>query len=83
MIAIKADFNRLNNGRLILSRLAIHEHTPFEEIAASHDRVMFVQGEDIVSGFVDRDPELGWIGVADWTTQEILRSYPADSPSIA
>jgi hypothetical protein len=83
MIAMKADFNRLNNGRLILSRLAIHEHTPVDKIAASHDRVMFVQGEAIVSGFVDRDPELGWIGVADWTTQEVLRSYPADSPSIA
>ena len=83
MIAIKADFNRLNNGRLILSRLAIHEHTPFEEIAASQDRIVFVQGEDIVSGFVEHDPELGWIGVADWSTQEVLRSYPAQPPSIA
>ena len=83
MIAIKADFNRLNTGHLVLSQLAIHENTPFEEIVASHDRVVFVQGEDIVSGFVDRDPELGWIGVADWSTQEVLRSYPADSPSIA
>jgi hypothetical protein len=83
VIAIKADFNRINNGRLLLSPLAIHERTPFEQISTSPDTVLFVQGTDIVQGHVERDPQLGWVGVVDWSTQDVLRSYPADSPSIA
>lgn len=75
MITIKGDFNQLNSGRLVLSRLAIHENTPFEEIAASHDRIFFIQGEDIVAGSLEEDPELGGVGVADWDTQDVIRSY--------
>jgi hypothetical protein len=77
MITIEADFNRLSHGRLVLSRLAIHEHTPFAELAATGDRILFVQGEDIVQGKLVEDPELGWLGDADWDTQDVLRSYPS------
>lgn len=80
MITIEADFNRLNRGRLILSRLAIHEYTPFAELAAADDKILFVQGEDIVEGKLVEDPELGWLGDADWTTQDTLHAYPAAEP---
>lgn len=78
MITIDADFNRLNHGRLVLSRLAIHEHTPFADLAASGEKILFVQGEDIVEGTLAEDPELGWVGEADWSTQDVLRSYPSE-----
>lgn len=56
MITIEADFNRLNHGRLVLSRLAVHEHTPFADLAATGDRILFVHGEDIVEGKLVEDP---------------------------
>ncbi len=77
MITIEADFNHLDGqGRLILSDLVIHQHTPFELIAASGKRILFVQGEDIVFGRVVNDPDRGWIGEIDWNTQDVLEEYP-------
>ncbi len=84
MITLKADFNHLDErGRLILSDLLIHESTPFSQIAASGDRILFVQGEDIVEGSLVEDPELGWVGDVDWDTQDVLKSYPKGSRAIA
>ena len=77
MITIKADFNRTKGGRLILSDLVMHENTPFTEIANSPEPILFVDGEDIVTGVLEHDPKYGWVGVADWSTQTTLRSYPA------
>ena len=69
MITIKADFNHLDGaGRLILSDLVIHDQTPFETIAASGNRILFVQGEDIVFGRLVKDAIRGWCGEADWDT---------------
>jgi len=82
VITIKADFNHLDGaGRLILSDLilsdlVIHDQTPFEMIAASGKPVLFVQGEDIVSGTLVRDAIRGWCGEADWDTQDVLQGYP-------
>ncbi len=77
MITIQADFNHLDGaGRLILSDLVIHDQTPFEAIAASGKRILFVQGEDIVSGTLVKDEIQGWCGDADWDTQDVLQEYP-------
>ena len=77
MITIEADFNHLDGqGRLILSDLMIHQHTPFDLIAASGKRILFVQGEDIVFGLVVNDPVRGWVGDVDWDTQDVLQEYP-------
>ena len=77
MITIKADFNHLDGaGRLILSDLVIHDQTPFETIAASDKRILFVQGEDIVFGRLVKDAIRGWCGEADWDTQDVLQEYP-------
>ena len=49
MATIKADFNRLDaKGRLLLDGLTLHRHTPFGEIAADHERVIFVDGTDLL-----------------------------------
>src|SRR3989304_1171064 len=65
MITMKADFNhRDGRGRLILSDLVIHEHTPFAEIAGAGERILFVQGEDIVEGVLVHDEMHGWVGGA-------------------
>jgi len=77
LITIRADFNRTKGGRLLLSDLVMHERTPFPEIAASSETILFVHGEDVVSGTLAHDARLGWVGVADWSTQTTLRSYPA------
>ena len=78
MITIKADFNHLDaKGRLLLEDLAMHRHTPFGEIAANHDRVIFVDGTDLVEGRLAPDSEQGWIGDADWATQGVWESHPA------
>ncbi len=77
MITIKADFNHLDGqGRLILSDLVIHGQTPFEVLAASGKRILFIQGEDVVFGRLAQDPNSGWCGQADWDTQEVLEEYP-------
>lgn len=79
MIVIEVDFNHLDGaGRLLLADLVVHEHTPFGEIATSGERLLFVDGGEFVEGSLAQDPELGWVGAADWATQGRLRSYPPD-----
>lgn len=84
MIAIEADFNRLDGqGRLLLADLVIHEGTPFAEIAVAADRILFVDGGEFVEGRVVADKDRGWVGEADWDTQDTLRAYPANRPVLA
>jgi hypothetical protein len=54
--------------------------TPFAEIAAMHEPIIFVDGEDMVRGELVHDPQLGWIGKVDWSTQDVWESYP---PAVA
>ena len=69
MIVIEVDFNHLDGaGRLLLADLVAHERTQFAEIAASGERVLFVDGDEFVEGNLLKDPERGWVGVADWAT---------------
>ena len=83
MIVIEVDFNHLDGaGRLLLADLLVHERTPFAEIAVSGERVLFVDGGEFVEGSLALDTERGWVGVADWATQDRLRSYPADRPAL-
>jgi hypothetical protein len=83
MIVIEVDFNHLDGaGRLLLADLVVHERTPFAEIAVSGERVLFVDGGEFVEGSLVQDPERGWVGLADWATQDRLRSYPADRPAL-
>jgi hypothetical protein len=78
MITLKADFNHRDaRGRLRLSDLRMHERTPFAQIAERGEHVLFIDGEDVVQGTLVQDVKLGWIGQADWATQEILEAYPA------
>lgn len=80
MITLEADFNHLDpQGRLRLEGLAMHRGTPFDEIAEKHRRIVFVDGEDIVEGELVHDPQLGWVGAADWNTQDVWLAYPAGS----
>jgi hypothetical protein len=68
MITLKADFNHLDpQGRLRLEDLRMHKQTPFAEIAAKHEPIIFVDGEDMVRGELAHDPQLGWIGNVDWS----------------
>jgi len=77
MITLKADFNHLDpQGRLRLEDLRMHEQTPFAEIAAKHEPIIFVDGEDMVRGELAHDPQLGWIGNVDWSTQDVWESSP-------
>jgi len=55
----------------------MHHHTPFGEIAANHERVIFVDGIDLVEGRLVPDSEQGWIGEADWAAQSVWESHPA------
>lgn len=81
MIAIEADFNHLDGrGRLLLADLVIHKLTPFGEIAKSDERVLFVDSGEFVEGRIVADDQRGWVGEADWDTQDTLRAYPADRP---
>lgn len=78
MITLEADFNHLDSqGRLCLEDLRMHERTPFSEIAARYEQIVFVDGEDMVRGDLVHDPELGWVGNADWATQDVWKSYPS------
>ena len=84
MIAIEADFNHLDgHGRLILADLTIHETTPFAEIAESADRILFVDCGEFVEGRIVADDKRGWVGEADWDTQDTLIAYPANRPVLA
>jgi hypothetical protein len=83
MIVIEVDFNHLDGaGRLLLADLAVHEGTPFADIAVSGERLLFVDGGEFVEGSLVQDPERGWVGAVDWATQDRLRSYPADRPAL-
>lgn len=78
MITLHADFNHLDaGGRLRLGDLRMHQQTPFAEIAAKHETIIFVDGEDMVRGELVYDPEHGWIGQVDWSTQDVWESYPS------
>ena len=69
---IKADFNHLDGaGNLVLSDLRLHVDTPFEEIATSGNRILFVQGEDVVPGFLSRRDDGIWVGDPNWDAQSI------------
>ena len=49
MIVIEVDFNHLDPvGRLLLADLVIHERTPFTELAASGERLLFVDSGEFV-----------------------------------
>lgn len=54
----------------------MHANTPFAEIAAKHRQIIFVDGEDLVRGELTHDTRLGWVGKADWTTQDVWEAYP-------
>jgi len=78
MITLKSDFNHLDaQGRLRLEDLRMHQKTPFADIATKHEQIIFVDGEDMVRGELIHDPQLGWIGKADWSTQDVWEAYPA------
>ncbi len=77
MIIIRADFNRLDaQGRLRLDGLAMHERTPFADIARRSGSILFVDGEDAVQGRLVLVPESGWLGEVDWSTQQLVESWP-------
>ena len=77
MITLEADFNHVDaHGRLRLEDLRMHEQTPFAEIAARHQPLIFVDGKDMVRGELILDPRLGWIGKVDWSTQDLWECYP-------
>ena len=81
MITLQADFNHMDaGGRLRLADLRMHRHTPFAEIAAKHETIIFVDGDDMVRGELIHDREHGWIGHVDWSTQDVWESYPPPSP---
>ncbi len=89
MIVIEVDFNHPDSaGRLLLADLVVHERTPFAEIAeiaeiaASGERLLFVDGGEFVEGSLAQDAERGWVGIADWATQDRFRSYPPDRPAL-
>ena len=83
MIVIEVDFNHLDaEGRLLLADLVVHEGTPFADIAVSGERVLFVDGGEFVEGTLVQNPEQGWVGVADWATQDRLRSFPPGRPAL-
>ena len=48
MITLQADFNHLDAaGRLRLGDLRMHQQTPFVEIAAKHETIIFIDGDDM------------------------------------
>ena len=78
MITLQADFNHMDpQGRLRLGDLRMHQQTPFAEIAVKQEPIIFVDGEDTVRGELVHDPQLGWVGKVDWSTQDVWESYPA------
>jgi len=81
MITLQADFNHMDpQGRLRLDDLRMHQQTPFAEIAAKNEPIIFVDGEDVVRGELVHDPQPGWIGKVDWSTQDVWEAYP---PAVA
>lgn len=82
MIEILADFNKLDaDGCLILSRLAIHAHTPFEQIAEAAGHVLLVDYREAVEGQLYRDPHTGhWLGIPDWATRRSVAASEERPP---
>ena len=81
MILLQADFNHLDaEGRLRLGDLRMHQRTPFAQIAAKHESILFVDGEDVVRGELIHDQRDGWIAKVDWSTQDVWEAYP---PAVA
>ena len=79
MIEIEVDFNHADGrSRLLLADLVAHSVTPFADIAASGDRILFVDGNEFVEGRLVDDPERGWVGAVDWDTQDTIKAYPGD-----
>lgn len=77
MIIIQADLNHRDAaGRLRLEDLEMHRGTPFDDIAHREDRVLFMDGEDAVYGRLILEPGVGWLGVVDWSTQQVVESWP-------
>jgi hypothetical protein len=77
MITLQADFNHMDpQGRLRLGDLRMHQQTPFAEIAVKQEPIIFVDGEDMVRGELVHDPQVGWVGKVDWSTQDVWESYP-------
>lgn len=77
MITLQADFNHLDaKGRLRLGDLRMHQQTPFAQIAAKHESILFVDGEDVVRGELIHDSRDGWIANVDWSTQDVWEAYP-------
>ncbi len=77
MIIIQADLNHRDAyGRLRLADLEMHRDTPFEDIADRDDRVLFVDGEDAVYGRLILERDAGWLGEVDWSTQQVVESWP-------
>ena len=64
-------------GQITITDAEILTKTPFAEIAAKHETIIFVDGEDMVRGELVYDPEHGWIGQVDWSTQDVWESYPS------
>ena len=54
----------------------MHQQTPFADIAVKQEPIIFVDGEDVVRGVLVHDPQLGWVGNVDWSTQDVWESYP-------
>ena len=78
MITLQADFNHMDaGGRLSLGDLRMHGHTRFAEIAAKHETIIFIDGDDMVRGELIHEPEQGSIGQVDWSTQDVWEWYPA------
>ena len=76
MITLEADFNHMDaKGQLRLEDLRMHEQTPFAEIAAKHEQIIFVGGQDRVCDEIVDDPRLGWIDTVDWSTQDVWQAH--------
>ena len=83
MIEILADFNKTDADRfLVLSRLAAHRDTPFQQIAESVEKVLLVDYADAVEGRLFYDAHAGhWLAVPDWDTQRRVRP-DEDQPAV-
>jgi hypothetical protein len=77
MIVIQADFDHRDaSGRLRLADLEVHRDTPFADLAAWAEQVLFVDGEDAAYGRLILEPGAGWLGDVDWSTQQTVESWP-------
>jgi hypothetical protein len=83
MITIEVDFNHADgSGRLLLADLAAHDRTPFGDIAASGERIIFIDGQEFVEGRLIEDPQRGWVAAVDWDSQDTIRAFPSDRTTL-